>query len=126
MKAARLWKLHRAVDRHCAERVSITPMQAGGYVAGAPSGAAVVVMAYVAETSTSVRTSGNAANSGHNAQLLGVTHSAKFTTSELPFDVASGYVLTRLDDPALPQFRVSAVWPFGTDRTVLLLVKVTA
>lgn len=126
MNPSRLRKLHRVVDRQAAERVSITPMQAGGYVAGTPSGDDAVVMAYVAETSTSVRTSGNAANSGHNAQLLGATHSAKFTTSDLPFDVASGYILTRLDNPALPQFRVSAVWPFGTDRTVLLLVKVSA
>jgi hypothetical protein len=83
-------------------------------------------MAYVAETSTSVRTSGNAANSGHNAQLLGATHSAKFKTSDLPVTVAAGFILTRLDDPEQPQFRAAAVWPLGTDRTVLLLVKVAS
>ena len=34
MRPASLRKLHRAVDRHAAEWVSIQPMQAGGYIVG--------------------------------------------------------------------------------------------
>ena len=132
MDPARLYKLHQAVDRQSAETVSVTPMQAGGYLAGSPTGAPTAVSAYVAETSTSVRTSGNAANSGHNTELIGATHTAKFTTSGLPFAVSAGFIVTRYDcdDPATrvatATLRVTAVLSFGTDRTVLLLVKVTA
>ena len=126
MRPAALQKLHRAVDRRVAERVSIAPMQAGGYLAPTPSGVAAEVMAVIADTSTSLRTSGNAASSGHNVNLIGATHTAKYTTSDLPFAAAEGFILTRLDASETPQFRVSAAFPLGVDRTLLMLIKVSA
>lgn len=124
MQPARLARLHAAVDRQEAEMVTITPMQAGGYVANqTPSGPPESVEALIGETSSLVRTSGNAANSGHNVELRGATHTAKFTTSALPFTAQAGFVLTRIKDPALPQYRVAAVLPNGADRTILMLVK---
>ena len=125
MRPAALQKLHRAVDRRLAERVSIQPMRAGGYLAATPIGAAAEVTATIADTATSVRTSGAAASSGHNVNLIAATHTAKYTTSDLPFAAAEGFVLTRLDAPETPQFRVSAAVPLGVDRTLLMLVRVT-
>jgi hypothetical protein len=124
MRPASLRKLHRAVDRHTAERVSIQPMQAGGYLVGSPLGDPVEVLAVMTETSGATRTAGEGANSGHAAELLGATHTAKFTTSALPFGATAGFVLTRLDRPDTPSFRISGVYPFGSDRTILTLVKV--
>ena len=127
MKAALLQKLHRATDRHCAEMVTITPMQAGGYVVSCDLRAdPAPVAAYVTETTTSVRTSGNNANSGHNAEMRGTTYAAKFETSALPFKAQAGDIVERHEVEGRPAFRVSAVWPFGTDRTILMLTKVDA
>ena len=123
MRPASLRKLHRAVDRHAAEWVSIQPMQAGGYIVGSPIGEPAEVLAAVTETSAAIGASGDA-GSGHAVELVGVTHTAKFTTSALLFAVAAGFILTRLDKPDEARLRVSGVYPFGGDRTILTLVKV--
>ncbi len=121
MRAASLQKLHRAVDRHAAERVSIQPMQAGGYLAPQAAGAPAEALAYLATTSGPVRTEGFGANSGANVDLAGSSHTAKLSTSALPFPVETGFTLTRLDEPGQPVYRVAGVYPFGTDRTILTL-----
>ena len=127
MRPDRLGKLHRAVDRNAAEWVAITPIQAPGYVASsAPDGDRAEVLAYVTETPGLVRTSGNAANSGHNVEVRGVSIAAKFTTSSLPFKPRAGDHLIRLERPDKPVYRISAALPFGTGRTILQLVELPA
>jgi len=123
MKLARLQKLHKTVDRQAAERVRIVPQQAGGYVPGGadPYRAPVEIEAFLAETSAAVMTSGNAANSGHNPRLVGVTHTAKFSTALVPFAILAGDLVEPVDDTSLPTFRVSSALPFGWGRTVLTL-----
>jgi hypothetical protein len=125
MRADVLAKLHRATDRRLAEWIAVQPVaDDNAYIAGGmPSAPLEKVLAYVSETSQIVRTSGNAANSGHNIELRGATHAAKFETSALPFKVESGFEVEMLD-PARngAKMRVAAALPFGSDRTILLLV----
>ncbi len=118
MRAAALAKLHRAVDRHAAERVSVQPTAAGGYLAPVAAGAPAETLAYVASVSEAVRTEGAGAASGHNVDLVGVATTAKFSTASLPFRVETGFVLTRADGSV---WRVAGVYPFGTGRTILAL-----
>jgi hypothetical protein len=125
MLASRLAKLHEAVDRQTAVCIRIVPRQAGGVFApGADTTRAVAeITAYVTETSRSVITSGNAANSGHNPNLLGAIRTVRFTTSLLPYAVQGGDLVEFPDDPAAPPLRVSSADPLGTNRTILMLVK---
>lgn len=123
MHASALSKLHRATDRRAGELISITPMTSGGYLPGAPTDVPAEARAYVTETSTAVRTSGNSANSGHNVELLGATHTARFETSQIPFTVQVGHIVIRIHKDGAPRLRVAAAYPLGTDRTILVLVK---
>lgn len=124
MRACALHKLHRAGDR-LGEQISIQLMQGSEYVADASPSAtpAATVRAFVTATSHQVRTSGNNANSGHNIELRGATHAAKFLTSACPFTVGTGSIVTRFDEQgdAVERFRVVAVLPYGWDRTILLM-----
>jgi hypothetical protein len=125
MQPCRLQRLHDAVDRQSAETIRIVPQKAGGYVSGgADSSRAVIeIDAYVAGTPSLIRTSGTNANSGHNPEMRGATHTARFTTSAVPYQIVAGDLVTLLDEDGTPSLRVSAVMPFGFDRTTLLLVK---
>lgn len=129
MDASRLGRLHSAVDRQVGERVRIRPQAGGGYVKGGddPARAATIVAAYAAFVPNSVRTSGNAANSGANVQLRQPADTVKFSTSDLPYKVAEGDIVEFLDAPrAGLKRRVARVSLFSTDRTVLSLVPVVA
>ncbi len=121
MRTDALHKLHRATDCRLGETISIQLMQGSEYVADVVPSATppAAVVAYVAMTSHQVRTSGNDANSGHNVELRGATHTVKFLTSAVPFTVETGAVVSRLNGEV---FRVVAVLPFGWDRTILYLV----
>lgn len=125
LKASRLAKLHAATDRQTGEQVRIVPQRSGGYVVGGqdPTRAAAEIVAYVARIPGSVRTEGNAANSGHNPQLRMTADTIKYKTSSLPFTAADGDLVELLEEDGAPVFRVSRVSPFGTDRTILFLVK---
>ena len=125
MRFSTLAKLHGSTDQQLAERISVQPVaDDNAYLAGGtPSAPPAEILAYVSSTSQVVRTSGNAANSGHNIEVRGATHAAKFETSALLFAVKVGFGVTLLDPSRNgAKMRVAAALPFGCDRTVLLLV----
>ncbi len=124
MRAARLARLHNATDRQAGERVRIRPQTGGGYTAAGPDAArpSLVVIAYVARVPGAVRTSGNAANSGHNVQLRASADTIKFATSELPYTVQADDLVDLIEQPGTPTVRVARVAAFGTDRTVLFVI----
>ena len=127
MRADRLARLHGAVNRQLGEDVRVMPQTDGGYTIGGDDGAraATTITAEVAEVPNAVRTSGNAANSGANVDLRAVARTVKFTTSDLPYTVVAGDHVILLDRDN-EEWRVNGVFPFGTDRTVLRLEKVSA
>ena len=122
MRPDRLARLHGAVDRQAGERIRIVPYTAGGYVVGAPGTArpAKEISAVVAEVPKTVRTAGNATNSGHNAELRTASHTVKFTTSALPYKLVSGDRVILLERGSA-ELVVNHTDPFGTDRTVARL-----
>lgn len=123
-KSTRFARLHAATDRQSGERVLIKPQMHGGYVVGGPdpSREEMQVIAYVALIPASVRTAGNAANSGHNAQLRMTADTIKYQTSALPYAVAEGDLVQLVEAVDTPIYRVSRTAPFGTDRTILFMV----
>lgn len=125
MKASRLAKLHAAVSRHACETVRIIPQQGGGYLASSVDFERLPldIAAYVAMVPAATRTSGNAANSGHNVELRASADTIKFTTSLLPYELRAGDLVEMVSQDASPKFRVSRVAPFGVDRTVAFLVR---
>lgn len=126
MLPARLARLHAAVNRQSGERVRIRPRRGGGYTVASddPTRPPADIIAYVARSADNVRTSGNAANSGHNVELRAMVDTIKFTTSDLAYSLEAGDLVDMLDEPDAPSFRVSRTLPFGTDRTVAFLVPV--
>ena len=121
-KAARLARLHAATDRQLGARVRVEPQTNGGYVAGGvdPARPPVAISAYVTRTPTATHA---ATNDGQQAPLRITTETVKYTTSALPYAVAEGDLVRLLDEPGQPLFRVSRTAPFGTDRTILFLVR---
>lgn len=128
MRASRLDRLHSAVDRQEAEQVRIVPHQGGGYLAAGPDAdrPVTIVQAYVARTPAAVRTSGNAANSGHNVELRAAADTIKFSTGALPYELRAGDVVEMIDQPDAPAFTVSRTAPYAFRRTVAFLVRIAA
>lgn len=126
MRSLRLAKLHAATDRQMGETVTIVPQQGGGYIAASPDRYrnAVSIVAYVARNPGVERTQSSGANTGHNAELRLSPDTLKFKTSALPYTVEAGD-LVEFPDTGSPACRVSRVAPYGTDRTILFLVKVS-
>ena len=126
MRPDRLARLHAAVDRQAGERVRIVPYAAGGYVAGAPdpTRASIEIVATVTEVPKITRTAGNATNSGHNAELRTASHTVTFTTSSVPYPLRSADQVVLLDRGAIV-LTVNSADPYGTDRTVARLERLT-
>ena len=127
MRPDRLARLHGAVDRQAGEHVQVVPYTSGGYVVGQPDATRPpqVLVAIVAEVPKTTRTAGNATNSGHNAEIRTASHTVKFTTSRLPYRLASGDRVVLLERGSL-ELKVSSTDPYGTDRTVARLEPVKA
>lgn len=126
MKSARLAKLQNATDRQAGEIVRIMPKAGGGYLAAGidPDRSPFEIIAYVAMIPQSVRTAGNAANSGHNAQIRATADTIKFATSALPYLLRANDEVELLQREGRPTFRISRTAPFGTNRTVGFMVPV--
>lgn len=123
-KASRLAKLHAATDRQMGETIRIVPQRGGGYVvAGADTQRQPVeLVAYVARAPGVERTQSSGANTGANAELRLSPDTVKFTTSALPYSIETGD-LVEFTETGYPAARVSRAAPYGTDRTILFLVK---
>lgn len=106
------------------ELIRIVPQRGGGYVAGGADNVRppVEVLAYVARNPGVERTQSSGANSGANAELRLSPDTAKFTTSAIPYTVESGD-LVEFPETDSPACRVSRVAPYGTNRSILFLVK---
>lgn len=126
MRPSRLARLQDAVDRQSSERIRIRPQRGGGYIAATddPGRLSAEIVAYVARIPDTVRTSANAANSGHNVELRAAADTIKYRTSALAYALEPGDLVDFIDDPQAPTMRVSRTAPFGTGRTVALLVPV--
>lgn len=124
MRPDRLARLHAAVDRQAGEPIRVIPYAAGGYVAGAPDPTrpAVELVAAVTDVPKVARTKGSGASSGHNAELRLHSHTAKFTTSALPYPLAKGdRVMLLAPERNGLTLKVAGPDPLGTDRTVARL-----
>jgi len=106
------------------ERVRIVPQRGGGYVAGGADNVRppVEVIAYVARAPGVERSQSSGANTGANAELRLSPDTVKFTTSAINYTVEAGDIV-EFPEAGLPAGRVSRVAPYGTDRTILFLVK---
>ena len=122
MRPDRLARLHAAVDRQAGERVRVLPYLRGNVFAGDPDPGRPVVdlVAVVNEVPKVTRTLGPGNTTGRNAELRLGSHTVKFTTSALPYKLASTDRVVLLDrgDALL---KVYGVDPFGTDRSVARL-----
>ncbi|MBE7190804.1 hypothetical protein [Jatrophihabitans endophyticus] len=122
MRLDRLARLHGAVDRQAGERVHIVPYTVGDYVVGAPdpSRPAQVIVAEVTDVAKTARTQGPGATSGHNVELRTASHTIKFTTTALPYELGEADRVVLLDRGG-HELKVNSTDPFGTDRTVARL-----
>lgn len=124
-KAARLAKLHAATDRQAGERVLIKPQQGGGYVVGGadPNREEMEVVAFVSQNPGIERTASSGKNDGANVTLRLSPDTIKFRTSALPYKMAEGDLVQLIEVEDAPTYRVSRTAPYGTDRTILFLVR---
>lgn len=125
-KTSRLAKLHAATDRQMGETVRIVPQRGGGYVAGGvdQNRQPVELLAYVARSPGIERSQSSGANTGHNAELRLSPDTVKFTTTAVPYTVEAGDLI-EFPETESPTCRVSRSSAYGTDRTILFLVKVS-
>jgi hypothetical protein len=125
MLAARLARLHAAVDRQSGEAVLIVPFVAGDYVAGGqdPKRPLIETVAYVTDVPESVRVMGKVTNTGHNAELRTATHTVAFTSSSIPFELIRGDRVVLLERKC-QELTAITPQPFGTDRTILKMEKI--
>ena len=123
-KAERLARLHAAADRQMGERLRVRPQRGGGYVVGGddPLRPPAEFIGYVARNPGVERTQSSGATSGHNAELRLSPDTVKFKTSTLPYAVEAGDLVEFIEADT-PTLRVSRVAPYGTDRTILFLVR---
>ncbi len=124
MKSSRLMRLHSATDGHLGQRLLIKPQRGGGYVVGSndPLRPPVEIVGYVAQGASMANAAG-ATPGDANARLRISVDMVKIQTSALPYDVQEGDLVQLLDATDAPTMRVSRVAPYGTDRTILFLVR---
>lgn len=122
MNPDRLALLHGATDRQLGEPVQFMPKISGGYVAGGndTSRTAATITGHYTEVPNAVRTSANSSNSGANAELRIGARAVKYSTSDLPFEAMIGDHVILLNRSGA-EYRIAAVFPFDTDRTVVRL-----
>lgn len=125
MRSPHLARLHSATDEQLGERVRIRPQGSVGYTAGAadPDRAVTIFVAHVALIPQAIRTAGNFANSGHNAEFRSSADTIKFKADALPFDAKAGDAIDLLDRPGQPAYQISRLAHFGTARTVAFLIR---
>lgn len=123
-KTLRLAKLHAATDRQMGETVRIVPQRGGGYVVAGEDNLRepVEISAYVARAPGVERTQSSGASTGSNAELRLSPDTVKFKTSLVPYTVESDDIV-EFPETEAPACRVSRSAPYGTDRTILFLVK---
>ncbi len=123
-RAERLARLQAATDRQLGARVRVEPQTSGGYVAGGvdPERPPSVLYAYVTRTPAATHAM---TTDGQQAPLRITIETVKYKTSALPYAVVESDLVRLLDEPGQPLFRVSRTAPFGTDRTILFLVRTT-
>lgn len=123
-KTSRLAKLHAATDRQMGETVRVVPQRGGGYVAGGADNmrAPVEILAYVARAPGVERTQSSGSSTGSNAELRLSPDTVKFKTSLVPYTVEAGDII-EFPETESAACRVSRVAPYGTDRSILFLVK---
>ena len=124
IKTERLARLHAAADRQMGQRLLVRPQRGGGYVVGTddPLRPPAEIIGYVALSPGVERTQGAGGTSGHNPELRLGPDTVKFKTSSLAYAVESGDIVEFLEIES-PPARVSRVAPYGTDRTILFLVR---
>ncbi len=100
------------------------PQRGGGYVVGSddPLRPPVETVGYVAQ-GASVANAAGATPGDVNARLRICVDTMKIRSSALPYDVQEGDLVQLLDATDAPALRVSRATPFGTDRTILFLVR---
>ena len=120
----RLARLHAAADRQMGARLLVRPQRGGGYVVGAddPLRPSVEIVGHVAQGSSVANAAGTTPGDA-NTRLRVSVDTAKIRTSALPYDVQEGDLVQLLDMTDAPTLRVSRVVPYGTDRTILFLVR---
>ncbi len=119
MRPDRLARLHAAIDRQAGERIRVVPYLPGGQLVGKPDPGRPVteIVATVADVPKVSRTLGPGNTTGRNAEVRLASHTVKFTTSALPFTLASGDRVVLIDRGEIG-LKVNGTDPFGTDRTV--------
>lgn len=124
MKPSRLTRLHAATDDKLGQRLLIKPQSPGGYVVGAsdPKRPEMEILAYFSRGSSVVTASG-ASPGDVNARMRFSADTAKIQTSSLPFEIKEGDLVQLLDLTDTPTLRVSRAAPYGTDRTILFLMR---
>ena len=80
------------------------------------------MVGYVAQ-GASVGNAAGATPGDANARLRVSVDTVKIQTSALPYEVQEGDLVQLLDVINAPTLRVSRVAPYGTDRTILFLVR---
>lgn len=128
MRTERLARLHLSTDAQMGERVRIRPKTAGGYTAASddPYRPPVEFVAHVALIPQAVRTAGNLANSGHNAEFRSSADTIKFASDALPYDAQAGDAVDLVDRDGTPAYQISRLSPFGTGRIVAFLIREAA
>ncbi len=124
MKHVQIARLHAATDRKLGQRVLIKPQSNGGYVVGAADlkRPEIEILAYVARGASVANAAGTTPGDA-NARLRISVDTVKFKSSTLPYEVQEGDLVQLLDVEDAPALRVSRAAPYGTDRTILFLVR---
>ena len=106
------------------ERLLVRPQRGGGYVVGTddPLRPPAEIIGYIAQ-GASVANAAGATPGDANARLRVSVDTVKIQTSALPYEVQEGDLVQLLDVTDAPTLRVSRAAPYGTDRTILFLVR---
>lgn len=100
------------------------PQRGGGYVVGGddPLRPPVEIVGYVAQGASVANAAGTTPGDA-NVRLRISVDTAKFKSSALPYEVREGDLVQLLDGEDAPTLRVSRAAHYGTDRTILFLMR---
>lgn len=106
------------------QRLLVRPQRGGGYVVGAddPLRPPVEIVGHVAQGASMANAAGPTPGDA-NARLRISVDTVKIRTSALPYEVQEGDLVQLLDLINTATLRVSRVMPYGTDRTIIFLVR---